>query len=179
MPRIPLLAFVSTKLVQLSAVDVVIIVFYFALVLGIGFYLRGPVEHQRRFLHGRPRNDGMGRGPELSFRKPWRAGIDGLGGLGLSIRNSRDALVLDRRHSRDVVPRAGDDAVLLHLQDALGSRISEVAIWRIEPRTFRGFVRVHDRADERRQHVRHGQGDADRAGLGHQLQHLGFVADGR
>jgi SSS family solute:Na+ symporter len=41
MPSIPLLAFVSSKLVQLSPVDVVIIIFYFALVLGIGFYLRG------------------------------------------------------------------------------------------------------------------------------------------
>jgi SSS family solute:Na+ symporter len=41
MPSIPLLAFVSSKLVQLSAVDVIIIGFYFALVLGIGFYLRG------------------------------------------------------------------------------------------------------------------------------------------
>jgi solute:Na+ symporter, SSS family len=41
MPAIPLLAFVSSKLVQLSSVDVVIIIFYFALVLGIGFYLRG------------------------------------------------------------------------------------------------------------------------------------------
>ena len=41
MPSMPLLAFVSSKLVQLSPVDVVIIIFYFALVLGIGFYLRG------------------------------------------------------------------------------------------------------------------------------------------
>src|SRR6201994_2795424 len=41
MPAIPLVAFVSSKLVQLSPVDVVIIIFYFALVLGIGFYLRG------------------------------------------------------------------------------------------------------------------------------------------
>ncbi len=41
MPSIPLLAFVSSKLVSLSAVDAVIIGFYFALVLGIGFYLRG------------------------------------------------------------------------------------------------------------------------------------------
>ena len=41
MPSIPLLAFVSSKLVQLSPVDVIIIGFYFALVLGIGFYLRG------------------------------------------------------------------------------------------------------------------------------------------
>jgi solute:Na+ symporter, SSS family len=41
MPSMPLLAFVSSKLVQLSPVDAVIIAFYFALVLGIGFYLRG------------------------------------------------------------------------------------------------------------------------------------------
>src|ERR1700742_2909652 len=41
MPSIPLLAFVSSKLVQLSAVDVVIIVFYFVLVIAIGFYLKG------------------------------------------------------------------------------------------------------------------------------------------
>jgi SSS family solute:Na+ symporter len=33
--------FVSNTLVHLSAIDVVIVVFYFALVLGIGFYLRG------------------------------------------------------------------------------------------------------------------------------------------
>ncbi|MGA3091674.1 MAG: hypothetical protein ABSD75_23950 [Terriglobales bacterium] len=33
--------FVVTRLVHLSAVDVVIIAFYFVLVLGIGFYLRG------------------------------------------------------------------------------------------------------------------------------------------
>src|SRR5580693_8716575 len=32
---------VAPRLVRLSAVDVVIIAFYFALVLGIGFYLRG------------------------------------------------------------------------------------------------------------------------------------------
>lgn len=30
-----------TQLVHLSSVDVIIVVFYFALVLGIGFYLRG------------------------------------------------------------------------------------------------------------------------------------------
>src|SRR6201992_451569 len=41
MPSIPLLAFVSSKLVQLSSVDVVIIIFYFALVLAIGWYLKG------------------------------------------------------------------------------------------------------------------------------------------
>jgi solute:Na+ symporter, SSS family len=38
---LPLSVFVEPRLVHLSAVDVVIIVFYFALVLAIGFYLRG------------------------------------------------------------------------------------------------------------------------------------------
>jgi SSS family solute:Na+ symporter len=46
----PLLAFVSSKLVQLSAVDVIIIVFYFALVLGIGFYLRGQANTGEDFF---------------------------------------------------------------------------------------------------------------------------------
>jgi solute:Na+ symporter, SSS family len=47
---LPLLAYVSTKLVQLSAVDVVIIAFYFALVLGIGFYLRGRANTAEDFF---------------------------------------------------------------------------------------------------------------------------------
>src|SRR6202048_672412 len=37
----PLLTYVSTRLVHLAPVDVVIVAFYFALVLGIGLYLRG------------------------------------------------------------------------------------------------------------------------------------------
>jgi solute:Na+ symporter, SSS family len=36
-----LTAYVVTRLVRLSSVDVVIVVFYFALVLSIGWYLRG------------------------------------------------------------------------------------------------------------------------------------------
>src|SRR6195256_3134308 len=36
-----LTAYVATRLVRLSSVDVVIVVFYFALVLSIGWYLRG------------------------------------------------------------------------------------------------------------------------------------------
>jgi solute:Na+ symporter, SSS family len=46
----PLLTYVSSKLVQLSAVDFVIIAFYFALVLGIGFYLRGRANTSEDFF---------------------------------------------------------------------------------------------------------------------------------
>jgi solute:Na+ symporter, SSS family len=47
---LPLLTYVSTRLVQLSAVDVAIIVFYFALVLSIGFYLRGRANTSEDFF---------------------------------------------------------------------------------------------------------------------------------
>src|SRR5580693_3915127 len=50
MPSILLLTYVSTKLVELSAVDFAIIVFYFALVLGIGFYLRGRANTSEDFF---------------------------------------------------------------------------------------------------------------------------------
>src|SRR5579863_6653486 len=50
MPSMPLLAFVSSKLVNLSPVDLVIIVFYFALVLGIGFYLKGQANTGEDFF---------------------------------------------------------------------------------------------------------------------------------
>jgi solute:Na+ symporter, SSS family len=47
----PLVAmYVATRLVQLSAVDVAIIAFYFALVLGIGFYLRGRAKTAEDFF---------------------------------------------------------------------------------------------------------------------------------
>src|SRR5215472_16982780 len=48
---IPTLAvFVTTRLVRLSPVDVVIVVFYFALVLGIGAYLRGRAKTGEDFF---------------------------------------------------------------------------------------------------------------------------------
>src|SRR6266849_4999935 len=97
--------------------------------LGTGHWLvlKREGQYWRRLLHGRPRNDRVGCGPEFSFCEPGRAGIDGLGWFGLSVRHSSDSLVLDRRHSSHVVPRAGDDAVLLHFQDPLRAGISEAA----------------------------------------------------
>ena len=170
---------VPTRLVHLSAVDIVIVVFYFALVLCIGWYLRGKAQTARRLLHGRTRDDGLGCRAQFSFRQSGRARIDGLGGVGLSVRHSGHALVLDRRHSGDAFPRAGHDAVLLHFQNPFGAGLFEIALWRTQPRSVRDLIRVHDRADERRQHVCHGEGHADRPGMGYQLQHLGFVVDGR
>jgi solute:Na+ symporter, SSS family len=46
----PLAMFVTDRLVHLSAVDVVIVVFYFALVLAIGFYLKGQANTSEDFF---------------------------------------------------------------------------------------------------------------------------------
>ncbi len=126
-----------------------------------------PRQYRRRFLHGGPRDDGMGGRPQFSLGQSGRARIDGLGGFGLPVRHSGDALVLDRRHSGDAIPGAGHDAVLLHFQDPLGAGIFATAFRRAQPRPLCDFIRLHDRADERRQHVCHGQGHADCSGMGH------------
>src|SRR5690242_19021020 len=48
---IPLLAvLVTERLVRLSSVDVVIVVFYFGLVLAIGFYLKGQANTSEDFF---------------------------------------------------------------------------------------------------------------------------------
>ena len=138
-----------------------------------------PGQYRRRLLHGRPGDDRMGRRPQLSLRQSRRAGTDGLGRLSLPVRHSRHALVLDRRHSGHAVSGAGHDAVLLHLQNSLRAGISEAPLRRTQPRPLRRFLRLHDRAHERRQHVRHGQGHANRSGMGHQFQHLGLLAHRR
>ena len=99
----------------------------------------GPGQHQRRILHGRPRDDGVDRGPELCLGQSWLAGTDGLGRIGISVRHSGRALVLGRRHSGDALSRHGDDAVLLRVQDAFRARLSEAALRAGRQRTWRPF----------------------------------------
>ena len=92
--------FTGDRLVRLAPVDLVIVVFYFVLVLAIGFYLKGRSNTGEDFFLAGPRNDSVDRRPQLPLRKLGRAGINGLGCRVVSIRNTGCALVLDRRHSR-------------------------------------------------------------------------------
>src|SRR6266436_8922968 len=93
-------------------------------------------------IYGGPRDDGVGGRSQLPLRQPGRAGTDGLGGIGVSIRHPGDALVLDRRDSGNVVSRAGDDAVLLHLENPLRSRVFEATVWGTGARSVGSLVRV-------------------------------------
>ena len=57
---------VSSRLVSLSSVDLAIIAIYFVAVLGIGFYLKRYTKTGEDFFLAGPRDDRLGRGPELS-----------------------------------------------------------------------------------------------------------------
>jgi hypothetical protein len=51
----------APSLAHLSPLDIAVIAIYFVMVIWIGFYLKGEGQHQRRVLHGRPRNDRVDR----------------------------------------------------------------------------------------------------------------------
>ena len=129
----------APRLVHLSTVDLVIIVFYFVLVLAIGFYLKKLRQHRRRFLHGRPGNDRLDRRAELSLRQPRLARNDGLGGAAYQY-----GILAAHWYWIGAIPAMlflahRDDAVLLHLQNALGSRLSEAALRRSRRARCRRF----------------------------------------
>src|SRR6202020_2387629 len=73
----------------------------------------------------------------------------------------------------DAVSGHRDDAVLLHLEDALGSRLSSLTIWRGRTRTVGDLIRSDDHPDERGQYVCDGRRDADGARVEHYLLNLG------
>src|SRR6266436_5109490 len=128
-----------------------IVVFYFALVLAIGWYLKGRANTVKDFF---------------------------MAGRGLISTVSSPRTVPDRRDSSDAVPGDRDDAFLLHFPDAFSPRLPETSFRRIQPRSLGNFVCLHDRADERHQQVFNGAVHESCPGMGDALQHLGFLADG-
>src|ERR1700678_2678699 len=136
-------------------------------------------QHQRRVLHGRARDDRLDCRPELCFRQPGLARAHGVGRFGLSIRHPCHALVLDRRYPRHALSRHHHDAVLLHLENPLRTWIPETTLRRWGARAFGCQLRVHDHPHERNQYVLDGHCDEGGAGMGPELQHLGFFDHGR
>ncbi len=93
----------ANQLVHLSPIDLVIIIFYFALVLAIGFYLRGRAKTgEDFFLAGREMTAWVAG---LSFLSANLGSLELLGWAGSSYQYGilADTLVLDRRDSRDAV----------------------------------------------------------------------------
>ena len=86
-------------------------------------------------------------------------------------------MVLGRRHSRHAFPWHRHDALLLHLEDALGTGLPSAPLRETYQRAERPIVRVHDDPDVRCQHVLDGRGDESGARLELSLQYLDFIAD--
>ena len=137
MPSLPLLVAAEgapTKLLSLGIADLVIVVAYFAMVLGIGLYLKRQTQTgEDFFLAGREMTAWIAG---LSFLSANLGSLELMGWAAcrLPVRHSGHALVLDRRDPGHAVPRHRDDAVLLHLQDPLGARLSATAVRRSQPR---------------------------------------------
>src|SRR5271155_6001800 len=121
----------------------------------------------------------MGGGPRFRFGESRVVGTAGMGGIGLPVRNSRGPLVLDWRHPCHGVLGHRDDALLLHFEDALGSRIPAIALWPSDERAQRHYFRSHDHPRIWREYVRHGGRDEGGPRMEFKLQHHCFVCDGR
>ena len=114
------------SLARLGSVDILVIAIYFGIVLFIGFYLKGSSNTSEEFfMAGREMTAWIAG---LSFVSANLGSLELMGWAGcrVSVRHSGDALVLDRRDSRDALPGHRDDAVLLHLEDPFGSRLSAI-----------------------------------------------------
>ena len=167
---------VETQLVHLSGVDFVIIAFYFALVLAIGFYLSGRANTgEDFFMAGREMTAWIAG---LSFLSANLGALELMGWAGSAYQYG---ILATHWYWIGAIPAMLFLALVMMPFYYISKTHSVPGYLKLrfgEPSRalFGDFVRVHDRADERRQHVCDGQGDADRAGLGHQFQHLGLIA---
>ena len=115
---IALLAFVNSgRLVRLSTVDFIIIIFYFALVLAIGFYLKERAHTgEDFFMAGREMTAWIAG---LSFLSANLGSLELMGWAGAAYQYGILAAhwYLIGAIPVDALSRAGHDAVLLHLQN--------------------------------------------------------------
>ena len=119
-----------TRLLALAPVDMVIIAVYFAMVLGIGFYLKSYTKTgDDFFLAGREMTAWIAG---LSFLA---ANLGSLELMGWAAAAYQYGILATHWYwigaiPGDALPRHRDDAVLLHLEDALGAGLPEAALRR-------------------------------------------------
>ena len=83
----------------------------------------------------------VGHGPGVHLRQPRRRRDHGDVGQRRRLRHRDGALLLDRRHPGDAVPRCRDDAVLLRLQGAVGAGVHAPAFRSRRPPRQRDLLR--------------------------------------
>ena len=167
------------SLAHLDGVDILVIGIYFAIVIFIGFYLKGSSNTSEDFfLAGREMTAWIAG---LSFVSANLGSLELMGWAGSAYQYG---ILATHWYWIGAIPamlfpRHRDDAFLLHLEDAFSARLSAPALRRRRACCLSHQFRLHDHPDERHQHVLDGAGDEGCAGLEPELQHLGFVDHGR
>ena len=174
--NLALLFLSSNTLVHLSAVDLVIIVFYFALVLGIGFYLKGQANTgEDFFMAGREMTAWVAG---LAFLSANLGSLELMGWAGNSYKYG---ILAAHWYWIGAIPSMLFLALVMMpfyyvCKTHSVPGLSEAALRSRCTDALLDLVRLHDGADERHQHVCHGRSYESRAGMEHGFQHLGFVA---
>ena len=178
MPQTPaaLLALAAPSLAHLSSLDIAIIAIYFVMVIWIGFYLKGQANTSEEFfMAGREMTAWIAG---LSFVSANLGSLELMGWAGSAYQYG---ILAAHWYWIGAIPAMLFLGMVMmpfyyvckthSVPGYLKLRYGQGAQHR-----FRLFVRVHDRADERREHVRHGRGDEGRSRLGSELLHHRLVA---
>ena len=120
----------GSALIKIGYIDVVIIAIYFVVVLGIGFYLKKFASTGEDFFMAGRKMTAWIAG--LSFIS---ANLSSLETMGWSAMAYQYGMLGAHAYLIGAIPAIlfladRDDAVLLHLQDALGARLPEAALRR-------------------------------------------------
>ncbi len=166
----------TNRLISLAPSDILIIVLYFVMVLGIGIYLK---------RYANTSNDFFMAGREMTA---WVAGLSFLSAnlgaielMGWAASTYQYGILAAHFYWIAAFP----SMVFLGLvmmpfyyisKNSLGPRLFEIAVRRINARFERNFVRIYDCADVGHQYVCDGPGDGSRARLEFSFQHLDVLA---
>ena len=145
---------------DLSGVDIFLLIVYFVFVIGIGFALKRAVKSTASdfFLSGRSLPAWI-TGLGLHLGQPGRGRVLGQSAFGGRVRRRRRALLLGGRDPGDGVPRDRDDALLLRVQGAQRSGVPAAEVRPQGAPDQRADLHVGLAADRRRQPVRARRGD--------------------
>ena len=133
------------QLAKLSFLDVIVIAIYFAMVIWIGFYLKQQSNTgEEFFMAGREMTAWIAG---LSFVSANLGSLELMGWAGSAYQYG---ILATHWYWIGAIPGhalsgPGDDAVLLHLQDAFGARLSEACATARRAALGRHLVCLHDR----------------------------------
>ena len=169
---------VPQTLISLSTVDLLVIVLYFCMVLGIGLYLkRFTKTGEDFFLAGREMTQWVAG---LSFVA---ANLGSLELMGWAAAAYQYGILATHWYWIGAIPAMLFLGIVMMPFYYISKThsvpgLSQAPIRGVAPALRGRQFWFDDSLHERHQYVLHGSGDESHPGLGHSFQHLGFVADG-